>query len=208
MKSILVAFNDSVSSRAAVDYLAGLLHSGEEYQITLIHIFRSPTASEELMGKKFTQEQPIRIKKALERAQAALKSGNLADLAVPSTKENATLQSLVEMAQHPAMQKALLDTPVGSLTPALWTPEGQVWIARIKARTPAEPLTFEKRQTLVQGIQSAVSMKLLSAELEDLDTKGRLRPGFSSLWGRLSGIYVNTDVSQKTMAEIPESDQD
>jgi len=147
-------------------------------------------------------------KKALERAQAALKSGNLADLAVPSTKENATLQSLGEMAQHPAMQKALLDTPVGSLTPALWTPEGQVWIARIKARTPAEPLTFEKRQTLVQGIQSAVSMKLLSAELEDLDTKGRLRPGFSSLWGRLSGIYVNTDVSQKTMAEIPESDQD
>lgn len=68
-KSILVAFNDSVSSRAAVDYLAGLLHSEEEYFINLVHIFRRPSASEELMGKKFAKEQPARMQKAMEQAK-------------------------------------------------------------------------------------------------------------------------------------------
>jgi len=147
-------------------------------------------------------------KAALKKAQAALQSGNFADLAAPSTKENATIQSLGEIGQHPAIQKALLDTPVGSLTPALWTPDGQIWIARIKARTPAEALTFEKRQKLVEEIQNTTSEKLLTAELKDMETKGKQRPGFSSLWGRLSGIWVNTDLAKKTGVDIPDSDQD
>jgi hypothetical protein len=146
-------------------------------------------------------------KRALAKAQAALKSGNLADLAAPSTKEDTTLKSLGELGQHPGIQKALLDTPVGSLTPALWTPEGQIWIARIKTRTPAEALTFEKRQKLVDQLQESVSMKCLGAELEDMNTRGRLKPGFSSLWGRLNGIWINPETAKIT-GEAPESDQD
>ena len=36
------------------------------------------------------------------------------------------------------------------------------------------------------------AQKLLSAELQSLDRQGRLRTGFSSLWGHFGGIYVNT----------------
>jgi peptidyl-prolyl cis-trans isomerase D len=132
-------------------------------------------------------------KKAMEKAQTALKSGNLADLAVPTPKDNVTIQSLGWLGDHPAIRKALLETPVDGLTPALWTPDGQIWIARIKARTPAEPLTFEKRQSLVQSLQNSVAMKLLIAELQDLDAKGRLKPGFSSLRGRWNGIWIDTE---------------
>jgi len=132
-------------------------------------------------------------KKAMEKAQTALKSGNLADLAVPTPKDNVTIQSLGWLGDHPAIRKALLETPVDGLTPALWTPDGQIWIARIKARTPAEPLTFEKRQSLVQSLQNSVAMKLLIAELQDLDAKGRQRPGFSSLRGRWNGIWIDTE---------------
>jgi peptidyl-prolyl cis-trans isomerase D len=141
-------------------------------------------------------------KHASEKAKTALQAKDLAQLAAPSTKENVTIASLGNLGQNPSIRKALLDTPVDAFTPALWTLEGQVWIARIKARTPAEPMTFEKRQTLVQAIQSGVSQDLLDAEKRDLDTKGRKRPGFSSLWGRFGGVWMNPD-SALNNQELP-----
>jgi peptidyl-prolyl cis-trans isomerase D len=141
-------------------------------------------------------------KKSTEKAQAALQAQNLASLATITTKENAIIQSLGPMGEHPALRKALLDTAVGAFTPILWNAEGQIWVARIKARTPAEPLTFEKRMMIVQNIQASVSRDLLEAQREDLDAKGRLRPGFSSLWGRFDGIWMNPAVSFENQ-ELP-----
>lgn len=134
-------------------------------------------------------------KKAVEKAQAALQSQNLTALAPVIAKENVTIQSLGSLSEHPAIRKALLDTAVNAFTPVLWSPDGQVWLARIKARTPSEPLTFEKRMTIVQGIQISVSQELLEAQRKDLDAKGRQRAGFSSLWGRFGGIWMNPTVA-------------
>jgi peptidyl-prolyl cis-trans isomerase D len=130
-------------------------------------------------------------KKAFEKAKTALDAKDLSKLAAPTTKENATIASLGSLGQHPSIRKALLETAVDGFTPVLWTPEGQVWVAHIKTRTPAEALTFEKRTALVQSIQSSASQDLLEAERRELDTKGRQRSGFSSLWGRFGGIWTN-----------------
>lgn len=71
-KYILVAFNDSVSSRAVVDFLANLSVCTDDFYITLLHIFRKPSASEELMGKRFTKEEQIRLRGVLEGAKGRL----------------------------------------------------------------------------------------------------------------------------------------
>ena len=70
--SILVALNDSVSSRAVVDYLLRLSLCPEDWHITLLHFFRKPSASEGLMGKKFTEEQPARLTAVLQAAKDKL----------------------------------------------------------------------------------------------------------------------------------------
>jgi nucleotide-binding universal stress UspA family protein len=70
--AILVAVNDSLSSRAAVDFLASMPMGSKESHIVLIHILRKPSASEELMGKKFTEEQPKRFLAVLQKAREKL----------------------------------------------------------------------------------------------------------------------------------------
>lgn len=134
-------------------------------------------------------------KQVTDKAKAALEAKNLAALAAPTLKENATIQSLGSLGQHPAIRKALLETPVDGFTPALWTPEGQMWLARIKTRTAAAEPTFEKRMMIIQTIQGGISQELLEAERKDLETKGRQRGGFSSLWGRFGGVWMNPEVS-------------
>lgn len=69
---MLIAIDDSVSSRAAVDFIADLAICPEQFNITLLHVFRKPSASEELMGEKFMKEQPARYRKAMERAKDRL----------------------------------------------------------------------------------------------------------------------------------------
>ncbi len=70
--SILVSLNDSMSSRAVVDYLSKLSFCPEDWHITLLHVFRRSSASEELMGRKFTEELPARYKAVLENAKDKL----------------------------------------------------------------------------------------------------------------------------------------
>jgi nucleotide-binding universal stress UspA family protein len=70
--AILVAVNDSLSSRAAVDFVASMPMGSKESHIVLIHILRKPSASEELMGKKFTEEQPKRFLAVLQKAREKL----------------------------------------------------------------------------------------------------------------------------------------
>ena len=70
--SMLIAMDDSISSRAAVDFIADLAICPEEMEITLLHVFRKPSAGEELMGQKFMQEQPARYLAAMEDAKNRL----------------------------------------------------------------------------------------------------------------------------------------
>lgn len=70
--SMLIAMNDSLSARTAVDFIADLALCPEEMDITLLHVFRKPSAGEELMGEKFMKEQPARYLKAMEKARDKL----------------------------------------------------------------------------------------------------------------------------------------
>lgn len=70
--SILVALNDSVSSRSVVHFLTQISLCPEDWVIHLLHFFRKSSSSEELMGKKFTQDQPSRMMKVLEKAKEKL----------------------------------------------------------------------------------------------------------------------------------------
>ena len=71
-KSILVAWNDSMSSRGALDYLVGLPMYTEDVRITLLHVFRKASASEELMGKTFTKKEKERFLKLLQNTKDKL----------------------------------------------------------------------------------------------------------------------------------------
>jgi peptidyl-prolyl cis-trans isomerase D len=137
-----------------------------------------------------------------EKAKGILAGGNdLSGLGTVEKKDSVTLQSLDELGQHEAIRKALLDTPVGQTTPLLWNTDGKLWVARITDRKPAEPLTFETRQKLVRQIQDMTAAKMLRAEKEDLYTKGEKRSGFSSLWGRFGGIWINEEAMRRGKTE-------
>lgn len=70
--TILMAFNDSSSSASALAYLARMVTCPQDCAVTLLHVFRKPTGSEAMMGKKFMQNASGRIKQAMERARGAL----------------------------------------------------------------------------------------------------------------------------------------
>jgi peptidyl-prolyl cis-trans isomerase D len=126
---------------------------------------------------------------ALAKAKDALKGGDLKAVGEVKAQDAVTIASLGELGKHPAIRAALLGTPAGQLTPLLWTPDGKLWVARIKSRVPAAPLTFATRKALVEQIQMDVAQKQLSAELQSLERTGDLHPGFSSLYGRYNGIW-------------------
>ncbi len=136
-------------------------------------------------------------KQAVAKAQQALKGG-MAAVGPVTDQAAAPLAAQKELVAQPAIRKALLDTAVGQTTPILWTQDGKLWVARIGSREPAPALSFEARRTLIQETQTAEAQKLLSAELQSLDQQGRLRPGLSSFWGHLSGIYINPDAVKAT----------
>ena len=132
---------------------------------------------------------------ATAKAQAAVKGGDLKALGTPTAQDAVTIASLGELGKHPAIRTALLNTAVGQLTAPIWTPDGKLWVARIKARTPADPLTFGSRRALIEAIQMDVAQKQLTAELQDLERNGDLHPGFSSFYGRYNGIWRNPETS-------------
>jgi peptidyl-prolyl cis-trans isomerase D len=138
-------------------------------------------------------------------AKAVAAGGDLKALGAVESKDAVTLASLGELGQHPLIRKALLDTAAGKTTAPIWSPEGKVWVARIKARTAAEPLTFETRRTLVDALQSQVAENLLTAELRTLSQDGRLHPGFSSLYGRFGGIWKNEEALRKIVGDVPDA---
>ena len=70
--SILMAFNDSSSSRSALKSLINIPINPEQTTVTLVHILRKPTGSEEMMGKKFMKEASERFSRAIENARHEL----------------------------------------------------------------------------------------------------------------------------------------
>jgi nucleotide-binding universal stress UspA family protein len=70
--SMLVAINDSISSRAAIDFLCKLPFSHQNINIKLVHILRKPVSGEELMGKEFMEKQPERLMAMLEKSKDKL----------------------------------------------------------------------------------------------------------------------------------------
>ena len=131
------------------------------------------------------------------KAEAALKQGGLDSLtalgAVVQTQTDTTLAAHADLAGHSGIRTALLGAALNQPTPFFWGEDGKLWVAAVKARTPAPALTFGTRKTLVEGLQSQEAQKLLSAELESLQSNGKLHPGFSSLWGHLDGIWISED---------------
>ncbi|MBS1784573.1 MAG: peptidyl-prolyl cis-trans isomerase [Acidobacteria bacterium] len=129
------------------------------------------------------------------KAADALKQGGLEALkplgAVVQTLSDTTLSAHADLTAHSGIRKALLDTPTGQTTPLLWTEDGKLWVAVLKARTPAPALTFETRRALVQSVQDQEAQKLLGSEMQTLLRQGNLHPGFSSLWGHLNGIWID-----------------
>ncbi|MFH0730662.1 MAG: universal stress protein [Pseudomonadota bacterium] len=77
-KSILVAVNDSASSRHALDYLSELAVCQAEVHLTLLHVFRKPSASEELMGPNYMRQQQERYMRLLEDARDTLSARGIA----------------------------------------------------------------------------------------------------------------------------------
>ena len=70
--SILVSLNDSISSRVMIDFVANLPLRREEVSVTLLHVYRKPAAVEDLMGQRFTSEQPMKFSSILEQARDKL----------------------------------------------------------------------------------------------------------------------------------------
>jgi len=145
----------------------------KEVRTTVLEAYRKEEARRRLMSKFIDSE------------------GNLNTLGVAQSVNNQAFSEMKDLSDNVLARKTILETPVGSATKAVWTNDGKLWMGKITERVPAEPLTAERRVELVKDIQSKESQKILEAELKDLSTKGRMRPGFSSLWGRLNGIYVD-----------------
>ncbi len=63
--NVLMALSDSVSSKKALEYILRHGIVPKDSHLTLLHVFRKPTAGDALMGEKFMQQQPERFQKLL-----------------------------------------------------------------------------------------------------------------------------------------------
>lgn len=61
-----------MSSRVVLDYLIKLSLCPDDLRIILLHVFRKPSGGEELMGKKYMNQQPAKYKGILEDAKTEL----------------------------------------------------------------------------------------------------------------------------------------
>ena len=71
-KSILISLKDFASSGPVLDFFDHFSICAEDYSITLLHVWRKPSASEELMGKKFAKEEQSRVLSFLQEAKDRL----------------------------------------------------------------------------------------------------------------------------------------
>jgi peptidyl-prolyl cis-trans isomerase D len=132
-----------------------------------------------------------------EKTKATLASGDLQALGAPLP--DAKTIDAYDLGKHPGIRAALLDTADGKLTAPVWTERG-LWAARILSRTSMGDVDFAKRKAVLEVIQREAGDRMLQAEQQQMLAQGRLRPGFSSLWGRLAGIWVS-EIPDQTVLE-------
>ena len=70
--SVLIAVNDSFSSRSVVDTFIKLPFVREDINVTLIHVFRKLSASEELLGDEYMVNQQNKFKETLRNVKNKL----------------------------------------------------------------------------------------------------------------------------------------
>ncbi len=99
-KSILVAINDSPSSRNALDYLSDCVGVWGDTRITLLHVFRNPSVSEELVGDNYLEEQREHFVSILETARDHLVARGM-------PPENVILR--LEMTPYTTVAEGLID---------------------------------------------------------------------------------------------------
>jgi peptidyl-prolyl cis-trans isomerase D len=139
----------------------------------------------------------------LERVAAQLKGGDLKALGEVKSTPDTTVKAYPEAASI-GIRKELLATATGQASAPVWGNDGRLWIGRIAARTPAPEMNFQQRRALVDELQKQLVSKQLDNEILFLESQGKLRPGFSSLWGRLSGIWINPNIGQRDQGDIGE----
>jgi nucleotide-binding universal stress UspA family protein len=71
-KSALVALNESISSQAVVSYICDGYLGFRDWKIILFHLLRRPSASGDLMGKRFVEGQSSRLMSMLQEAKTKL----------------------------------------------------------------------------------------------------------------------------------------
>ncbi len=100
VKSILVAVSDSASSRAVLNCMETLFQHDEAVRLTLYHIFRQPSASSELMGKKFTDKEAKRRETILLEAKEQL---------VNKGFDPARIDTLLAQKAYPTVADGIID---------------------------------------------------------------------------------------------------
>ncbi|MDR2561880.1 MAG: peptidyl-prolyl cis-trans isomerase [Holophagales bacterium] len=131
--------------------------------------------------------------RSLLAAKIILANSDLKSLGEPETKKDVALADISELEGNPRARQAILDAQVGAQAGPIWANNETLWAIIVTDRTPAPPLTLEKRSELIKDLQGRESRKLIGAELDDLKSKGAMRRGFNSLWGRINGIYINEE---------------
>ncbi|MBW2609882.1 MAG: universal stress protein [Deltaproteobacteria bacterium] len=63
---------ENIQDDTRIQYPEAAAECHEDWHISLVHFFRKSSASEELMGKKFTKEQPARMLAVLQKAKDRL----------------------------------------------------------------------------------------------------------------------------------------
>ncbi|MGE4519280.1 MAG: universal stress protein [Desulfobacteraceae bacterium] len=79
---ILVPVNNYETSKAVLNYLIGLSICPDKAEVTLLHILRIPSGGEELMGKRYMQKEPEKIKALMVDARQELIEAGFIDTAI------------------------------------------------------------------------------------------------------------------------------
>lgn len=79
--SILIALKDSITSRSAANYVSDLPFRREDTRITLLHVFRKPSSSENFMGTDLLETEQPRAESFLnETREKLIENGYVPDM--------------------------------------------------------------------------------------------------------------------------------
>ncbi len=98
--SVLIAVNDSYSSRSVIDTFIKLPFVREEINVTLIHVFRKPSTSEELLGDEYIVNQHNKFKETL---------GNVKDKLLENGFHPDSVETKLIEEPYPTIYDGLLD---------------------------------------------------------------------------------------------------